>query len=56
MQGAPATQWIAEGIPAVDKGKEFGFEAVQQEQEPEESESDSTKAGTGDRVPRKMSD
>jgi dipeptidyl aminopeptidase/acylaminoacyl peptidase len=29
LQDAPATKWIAEGIPAVVKGKEFGFEAVQ---------------------------
>jgi len=29
LQGAPATVWIAEGVPAVLKGEEFGFEPVQ---------------------------
>lgn len=28
LQGAPATRWISEGIPAVDKGKEFGLKPV----------------------------
>ena len=30
LQGAPMPVWMAEGIPAVDKGKEFGFEPVQE--------------------------
>jgi len=28
LQGKPAPKWLIEGIPAVDKGKEFGFELV----------------------------
>lgn len=28
LQGAPATRWISEGVPAVDKGKEFGLKPV----------------------------
>jgi len=26
LKGAPAPKWMTEGIPAIDKGKEFGFE------------------------------
>jgi dipeptidyl aminopeptidase/acylaminoacyl peptidase len=35
LQGAPATQWIAEGVPAVNKGKQFGFEPAQSEEQAE---------------------
>ena len=28
LMDGPATRWIAEGVPAVDKGREFGFEPV----------------------------
>ena len=34
LQDAPATQWLAEGIPAVVKGKEFGFEPAEGGEEP----------------------
>ncbi len=33
LMDAPAPVWLAEGIPAVDKGKEFGFEYVEQSEE-----------------------
>ena len=31
MLGDPMPVWMAKGIPAVDKGKEFGFEYVEEE-------------------------
>jgi len=34
LQGAPATRWISDGIPAVDKGKEYGLEPVPAETTP----------------------
>ncbi|MCP5023135.1 MAG: prolyl oligopeptidase family serine peptidase [bacterium] len=33
LQGATATRWITDGVPAVDKGKEFGLEPVEPEVE-----------------------
>jgi len=33
LQGAPAPQWLSHGIPAVDKGTEFGFEPAPAEGE-----------------------
>jgi dipeptidyl aminopeptidase/acylaminoacyl peptidase len=52
MKGDPLPVWMARGIPAVDKGKEFGFEYVEKEAEagaeetrPEESESADAPAG-----------
>ena len=31
LMGGPATRWIAEGVPAVDKGREFGFKPIEPE-------------------------
>lgn len=33
LMDGPATRWIAEGVPAVDKGREFGFEPLEAEAE-----------------------
>jgi len=38
LMDGPATRWIAEGVPAVDKGREFGFEAVEAPAAPEVEE------------------
>jgi len=38
LMDAPATRWLTEGVPAVDKGKDFGLEVVPEESEPEEIE------------------
>lgn len=35
MKGDPMPVWMARGIPAVDKGKKFGFEYVEEEEKPE---------------------
>lgn len=55
LQGAPATRWISDGVPAVDKGKEFGLEPVPIEvvAEPEEeveagAEPEELEASAGD--------
>lgn len=37
MLGDPMPVWMAKGIPAVDKGKEFGFEFVEEEVPPSNS-------------------
>ena len=39
LQDAPAPKWLVEGIPAVNKGKDFGFETVEEKQEPSSPES-----------------
>lgn len=44
LQGAPMPVWMAEGIPAVDKGKEFGLEYVRPESETKSEESTEGKA------------
>ena len=47
---APEPEWMAYGIPAVDKGKDFGFDLLEPEQEPKESEESESKevvAGAG---------
>jgi hypothetical protein len=28
LKGAPMPAWMAKGVPAVDKGKDWGFELV----------------------------
>lgn len=38
LKDEPMPDWMASGIPAVDKGKEFGFEFTEAESESEESE------------------
>lgn len=35
LMDAPATRWLTEGVPAVDKGKDLGLEVVPEEAEPE---------------------
>ncbi len=39
LQDAPEPQWLANGIPAVDKGKKFGFEPVEKKKPNSESTS-----------------
>ncbi len=38
LMGGPATRWIAEGVPAVDKGREFGFDPIEAPEAPEAPE------------------
>ena len=38
LMDAEATRWISVGVPAVDKGKEFGFEPVEPEEAAETEE------------------
>jgi len=38
LMDAEATRWISVGVPAVDKGKEFGFEPIEVEEEVEVEE------------------
>lgn len=40
LQGAPEPVWMATGIPAVDKGRKFGFEPAAQPETAEESSED----------------
>ena len=47
LKGAPATRWIAEGIPAVDKGKEFGLEPMPAEAAPEAESEPAAEAEAG---------
>ena len=42
LKGEPLPVWMAKGIPAVDKGKEFGFEEFEAESAEEEEVVEST--------------
>ena len=51
LKDEPMPVWMAEGIPAVDKGKEFGLEYVRGEEESaarEESENSDHSEGTAE--------
>ncbi|MGI9515947.1 MAG: alpha/beta hydrolase family protein, partial [Pirellulaceae bacterium] len=50
LKGDPMPVWMADGVPAVDKGEKFGFEYVEEEEEPEsESETGETTEEVEDR-------
>ena len=38
LMDGPLPKWMAEGIPAVDKGKDFGFDEAEEKEEAESSE------------------
>ena len=41
LMDGPATKWIASGVPAIDKGRDFGFDPVRPEEEkPVEAEAE----------------
>ena len=40
LMDGPLPVWMAEGLPAVDKGKKFGFETAEAKPEVEEAEAE----------------
>ena len=45
LMGGPATRWIAEGVPAVDKGREFGFDPIVVPEAAEEAAAEGAASG-----------
>ena len=52
LMDAPAPRWLVDGIPAVDKGEEFGFEPATEEVEEQANESEPS-SGSGTVAPAK---
>ena len=48
LKGDPMAVWMAEGIPAVDKGEKFGFEYVEEAEEAEGEEAEAESAETSE--------
>ena len=45
LKGEPEPEWMAHGIPAVDKGRKFGFEPAVEDEAPAKSETKETGSG-----------